>query len=191
MMSKMFTPTRSRILGIDPGYGRVGIAVLDKTHNSEILLHSECFQTESNSDNAKRISLIIKRIGEVIDKFKPDYLAIETILWSKNKKTAMQVAEARGAIISLASQRNLQIREFNPNQVKLAITGYGKSDKQQVMVMVEEKIVDSKSEWRRLVEAGAASDYPDKKITDPNDVVGKGERKIKIGKKTFVVVKGV
>jgi crossover junction endodeoxyribonuclease RuvC len=72
----------------------------------------------------------------MIKEFSPNQLAIETLLWSKNKKTALLVAEARGVVLAIAAKNNLKIREFNPNQIKLAVTGYGKSDKNQVINMI-------------------------------------------------------
>src|SRR3989344_4009424 len=76
----------------------------------------------------------------IIKEHGPNQLAIETVLFSKNQKTAMQVAEARGVIIFIAIKHGLPIREFNPNQIKLAVTGYGKGDKKQVVAMVEKLI---------------------------------------------------
>ena len=145
-MSKKFIPMSRRILGIDPGYGRIGLAVLEKTSREETLLHSECFETEPKLEPSERLLLITKYLGKIIKKFKPNELAIETLLWGENKKTAMQVAEARGALINEAAKKNILIREFNPNQVKLAITGYGKSDKKQIADMVKKllKLPDKK-----------------------------------------------
>jgi crossover junction endodeoxyribonuclease RuvC len=62
------------------------------------------------------------------------------LLWSKNKKTALQVAEARGAVLLEAARHNITVSEFNPNQIKMAVTGYGKSDKKQIMCMVEKLV---------------------------------------------------
>lgn len=126
----------SIILGIDPGYGRVGIAVIEKTNKGEKLLYSECFETDSKLPYHKRLFLVGEKIKEIIENYQPQKMALETLLWSKNVKTAMQVAEARGAIMLEAMRRNVLVCEYNPNQVKLAITGYGKSDKKQIINMV-------------------------------------------------------
>jgi crossover junction endodeoxyribonuclease RuvC len=125
------------ILGIDPGYGRVGVAIVEKDQGNDLLIHSECIETDSKQDSSARLLEIKNKIGNIIKKFSPTILAIETLLWSKNKKTALKVSEARGVIIGEASAYNLKIIEFNPNQVKLSITGYGKSDKKQVINMVK------------------------------------------------------
>lgn len=131
------------ILGIDPGYGRLGIAVIEKTNKGEKLLHSECFETDSKLPHSKRLFNLGEKIEKTILKFKPNQIAVETLLWSKNKKTALQVAEARGIILFQSAKHNLILREFNPNQIKLAVTGYGKSDKKQIIFMVQ-KILNLK-----------------------------------------------
>lgn len=133
------------ILGIDPGYGRVGIAVLEKSKTGEKLLHSECFETDAKLPHYKRLLLIAEKIDGIIAKYHPDKVAIETLLWSKNKKTALQVAEARGAILCAAAGKNIPVSEYNPNQIKLAVTGYGKSDKKQIINMLEKLIAVPKN----------------------------------------------
>jgi crossover junction endodeoxyribonuclease RuvC len=128
------------ILGIDPGYGRVGIAIIKNEKGNQTLIHSECFETDAKIHHCERLLLIGNKIKEIIIKYKPEQVAVETLLWSKNKKTALQVAEARGVILLEAARSKIILREFNPNQIKLAITGYGKSDKKQIINMVEKLI---------------------------------------------------
>lgn len=130
----------SYILGIDPGYGRIGIAVLKKEKGREVLIHSECFETEAKLEHSKRLLALGEKIKATIKKYKPNKIAIETLLWSKNKKTALQVAEARGVILLEAERSGVLIKEYNPNQIKLAVTGYGKSDKKQIINMIEKLI---------------------------------------------------
>ena len=133
------------ILGIDPGYGRVGIAVIEKSNRGEKLIYSEYFETDRKIPHSKRLLLIGEKIPKVIKKYQPQKMAIETLLWSKNKKTALQVAEARGVILLEAARYGLLVCEYNPNQIKLAITGYGKSDKKQIISMVGKLIKISPS----------------------------------------------
>lgn len=128
------------ILGIDPGYGRVGLAVIKKENGRDKLIHSECFETDSKLPHPKRLLLIGEKIKDAIKKYCPEKIAIETLLWSKNKKTAMQVAEARGVILLESARAGALICEYNPNQIKLAVTGYGKSDKKQVINMIEKLV---------------------------------------------------
>ena len=134
----------SIILGIDPGYGRLGIAIIKKTKGTEILIHSECFETKTNIPHPHRLLLIANKVKDIIKEFSPDQLAIENLLFGRNQKTALKVAEARGVILSEAARANIALSEHNPKQIKLAVTGYGKSDKLQVIDMLH-KIFKMKS----------------------------------------------
>lgn len=126
-----------RILGIDPGYDRVGIAIIEKLPKTkEVLLYSECLQTSSKDDFYTRLGQVGTKIGEVIEKYSPDSLSIETLFITKNQKTAMRVAEARGVIIYEAIKKEIPVFEYNPLQIKIAVTGHGGSDKTQVMKMI-------------------------------------------------------
>jgi crossover junction endodeoxyribonuclease RuvC len=136
--SKKSSPMLSNIvLGIDPGYGRMGIAVVDSNNRNPILLHSECFETSSELAHQERLALIAEKIKSLIEEYDPKEIGVETLLFSKNQKTALKVSEARGVILAEAARANLKVNEINPNTVKLAVTGYGKSDKKQVIDMVE------------------------------------------------------
>ena len=129
------------ILGIDPGVERVGIAVLEKTTGKEILLYSDCFKTSSKLPHAERLALIGNEIAKIIKKWKPEVLAIEKLYFENNQKTAMVVAEARGVMLYEGKKAGLEIREYTPLEIKVAVTGYGKSDKHAVMAMVPRLIV--------------------------------------------------
>lgn len=150
MLDSRFMIHDSIILGIDPGYDRIGIAVIKKEKGKDILLHSECFETSSELPHFERLFLIGKKIEKIIKKYKPEVMGIETLLWSKNTKTAMGVAEARGVILAEAAAHKLFIKEFNPNQIKLTITGYGKSDKKQIISMIEKLLKLKKSHRLRF-----------------------------------------
>ena len=134
-----------RILGIDPGFERLGIAVLEKnrgkpfnkTQGREKVLFSECFHTSAKLEFSERLLLIGKKVKNIIKKFKPDVLSIETLFLTTNQKTVMHVAEVRGVIIYEASIGKLKIFEASPPQIKIATTGYGKANKEQVMKMVK------------------------------------------------------
>jgi crossover junction endodeoxyribonuclease RuvC len=121
-----------KILGIDPGYDRVGIAVIE----DNILLHSECFSTNPKEDFHLRLRDVGKRINKIIFDYCPDMMAIESLFITKNQKTAMKVAEARGVISYEASLKNIPIFEYSPPQIKVAITGHGGSDKTQIIKMI-------------------------------------------------------
>lgn len=129
-----------RVLGIDPGYGRCGVAVMDSSTGSgqERLLYSTCIETKG--EFAERLADIAEKLAGLIDTWQPEALAIEKLFFSKNVKTAMQVAEVRGAIISLAKGLGLDVREYTPSQVKIAITGSGNADKNAVSTMLERMV---------------------------------------------------
>ena len=128
-----------KILGIDPGFERLGIAVLEKNTGDkrENVIFSECFKTSAKLEFADRLKLIGEQVQMIIKKYKPEVLAIETLFLTTNQKTVMHVAEARGVVIYEAIKAGLKIFEASPPQIKIATTGYGKADKEQVMRMVK------------------------------------------------------
>ncbi|PIR68370.1 crossover junction endodeoxyribonuclease RuvC [Candidatus Nomurabacteria bacterium CG10_big_fil_rev_8_21_14_0_10_35_16] len=128
-----------KILGIDPGYERLGIAILEKnkTDKKEKVLFSECFKTSAKLVFPERLQLIGKEIKTIIKKYKPEILSIETLFLNTNQKTVMRVAEVRGVVIYEAIQAGLKIFEASPPQIKIATTGYGKANKEQIMKMVK------------------------------------------------------
>ena len=134
-----------RILGIDPGYERLGIAVLEKPSfakgygraKKERVVFSECFKTSAKLEFSERLNLIGKEIKGVIKKYQPEILAIETLFLNTNQKTVMRVAEARGVVIYEASRARLSIFEASPPQIKIATTGYGRASKEQIKKMVK------------------------------------------------------
>ncbi|MDE1975334.1 MAG: crossover junction endodeoxyribonuclease RuvC [Patescibacteria group bacterium] len=125
-----------KILGIDPGYDRTGIAVIEKDGSKNALLHSECFTTDAKWPFYERLVAIQDRILHILEEFKPDALAIETLFITNNQKTGMRVAEARGVIAVAAAERKIPIFEYSPPEIKAAITGDGKSDKAQIIKMI-------------------------------------------------------
>lgn len=131
-----------RILAIDPGYERLGIAVLEKLpRQKEMLLYSTCVQTQKTLPHAQRLLSIASEVRKIIDEFKPQAIAIETLFLGSNQKTVMPVAEARGAVLVEAARAKLIVYEYTPLQIKIAVTGYGRSDKKQVTEMVKRLIV--------------------------------------------------
>lgn len=135
-----------KIISIDPGYERLGIAVIEKKpREKEILLHSECFKTSAKLPHHERLTLIGEKIKEIIKKYKPESLATEKLFFSKNQKTALLVAEARGVILFTGSSLGLDIFEYTPADIKIAVTGYGKSEKRQIIDMVKKLITIEKT----------------------------------------------
>lgn len=125
-----------RILAIDPGYERVGIAIVDKNKSGEKLVYSDCFKTSNEIPFPERLYQIGKEVSRIIEEFLPSQFAIETLMFQSNQKTAMGVAEAKGLMVYIAFSKRLEVHEYTPLQVKIAITGYGRSSKKQVMDMV-------------------------------------------------------
>lgn len=138
------------ILGIDPGYERLGIAVIEKPQKNsshskkETLLYSDCFKTSAKLPFADRLLLVGKEVESVIEKYQPEAFAIETLFFTNNQKTAMKVAEVRGALLYVAKKYSLTIHEFNPVEVKVAVAGHGQGDKKQIQQMVHHLMVVEK-----------------------------------------------
>lgn len=127
-----------KILGIDPGYERLGIAVLEKkSGEAEQVLFSECFKTKPSLPFSERLNLIGGRVGEVIKKYRPDIMSVETLFLNTNQKTAMRVSEARGVILYEGAKAGVVVFEASPPQIKTAVTGYGQANKEGVMKMVK------------------------------------------------------
>lgn len=130
-----------RVIAVDPGYERLGIAIIEKSGGAkEELVFSECFKTSAKLSHEKRLALLGQEIKKVIEKYEPTDMAIEELFFSGNQKTAMKVSEARGVIIYEASLKNLNVYEYKPMEIKIAVTGYGKSTKNQVIAMVKRLI---------------------------------------------------
>jgi crossover junction endodeoxyribonuclease RuvC len=127
-----------RVIGIDPGYDRIGIAVVEKpsSKEKENLIYSECFTTSAADDIYKRLLQVGQHIRHIITEYKPDILAMETLFITKNQKTAMHVSEARGIIAYEAGLFSLSIFEFSPPQIKAAVTGDGHCDKRAIIKMI-------------------------------------------------------
>ncbi len=125
------------LIAIDPGYERLGIAVIEKNlKQKEKLLYSDCFQTDKKLPHYIRLGLIGGEIAKVISEYKPEVLCLENLFFTSNQKTAISVAEARGVILYEASRNNLKVFEYGPGEIKVAVTGYGKSDKDQIIAMI-------------------------------------------------------
>ena len=134
------------ILGIDPGFERMGCAVLEKGPAGEKLIYSSCLVSSRNDAHEKRLLVLANGLKKIIKDFQPDTMAIEKLFFSANQKTALKVAEARGVALLLAAENNLKVVEFTPLEVKMAMTGYGRAEKDQVrkMVLAMLKINDNK-----------------------------------------------
>ncbi len=125
------------ILGIDPGFARTGYGLIEVNGNSFKMIDYGVIETESGLEFNLRLKKISEDLNELIKKYKPLAVSVEKIFFCKNTKTAIDVSHARGVVILTASENNLKIFEFTPPEVKRAITGYGKAEKQQMQKMVQ------------------------------------------------------
>lgn len=123
------------ILGIDPGYAIVGYGAIQFVNGRYHSLGFGAVETAADVDFNKRLSLIFDSMERMIQKCRPDALAIEKLYFQNNQKTAIGVAEARGVILLAAERSRIPIFEYTPLQVKMAVTGYGQAHKPQVMEM--------------------------------------------------------
>ena len=133
------------ILGIDPGFERMGCAVLEKSPGGEKLIYSSCLVSSKNDPHEKRLLVLAEGLKKIIKKFKPDAMAIEKLFFTANQKTALKVAEARGVALLLAAENNFKVFEFTPLEVKMAMTGYGRAEKDQVRKMAQVMLKMSES----------------------------------------------
>lgn len=124
------------ILGIDPGIGRTGYALLRSEKGSAKLLACGCITTNPKTAEPERLLEIKQDLQTLIKKYKPSILCLESLFFAANSKTAMRVGQARGVVLLAGAENNLKILEVTPLQVKIQATGYGKADKAQVQRMV-------------------------------------------------------
>jgi crossover junction endodeoxyribonuclease RuvC len=129
-----------KVFAVDPGYDRIGVAVVEKVSGTETLLHSECIETDKKASLDDRLCALGDRFSSLLSEHQPQVVAIETLFFNKNVKTAIGVAQARGIIMYLARQAGLEVQEYGPQEIKVAVTGYGKSDKAAVIDMVKRLI---------------------------------------------------
>ncbi len=123
------------VLGIDPGYAIVGWGVIDFNGNSYTPKAFGAITTQAHTDFNERLKIIYDDMITILKKAKPDAVAIEKLYFTTNVTTAILVAQARGVILLAAQQCGVKVFEYTPLQVKVAVTGYGKAKKPQVMEM--------------------------------------------------------
>ncbi len=129
-----------RILALDPGYDRLGVAVVERQSAVDSLLFSTCIETSRADTLIDRLFVLGQAYENLLNTYQPQAVAIETLFFNQNQKTALGVAAARGMLIYLARARACHVFEFGPQEIKVAVTGYGKSDKTAVTAMVRRLI---------------------------------------------------
>ena len=123
------------IIGIDPGLARVGYGIIEVKRNEKILLDCGIIETKKDQKEENRLLEIYMDLKELINKWKPDYAAVEKFFFYKSS-TTISVVQARGVIMMTLGSFNIPISEYAPAQIKLTITGFGKATKKDVLVSV-------------------------------------------------------
>lgn len=126
-----------RILGIDPGYGITGFGVIEADRNRTALLGCGAITTPAGADFSARLEMIYEDMRSLLEKTKPDAVAIEELFFGQNVTTGIGVAQSRGVILLAIRQAGLPVFAYKPMQVKQAVVGYGNATKHQVQDMTK------------------------------------------------------
>lgn len=127
-----------RILGIDPGSGRLGLGLIEVIKGKTHLIHFDCIKTTPNSPEGQKLSFIYYEIVKRFNEIKPDLIAIEMIFFANNAKTAFAVGQARGVVLLAAAQANIEVAEIAPLRLKKVLLGNGKAKKKDVQNFVKD-----------------------------------------------------
>jgi len=125
------------VLGIDPGTANTGYGVVARDGARLVALDGGTIETRAGRDTGERLALIHARVGELLDSYGPEALAIEDLYFGANARSAFAVGQARGVVILAAGERGLPCSSYTPQQVKAAVCGSGTAQKEQVQRMVQ------------------------------------------------------
>lgn len=126
-----------KILGIDPGTAICGWGLVEKSGSKFKMLEYGAIETHKSMEHCDRLHIIYKELSAIIKKTQPEAIAVEELFFFKNVKTVIAVAEARGVVTVAARENKIPFFEYTPLQVKQALVGYGRADKNQVQQMVK------------------------------------------------------
>ena len=124
-----------RILGIDPGYGITGFALVEANRGNARLLHCGAITTSAGMDFSARLEIIYEDMRKLLEMAKPEAVAIEELFFGQNVTTGIGVAQSRGVILLAIRQAGLEVTSYKPMQVKQSVVGYGNATKHQVQDM--------------------------------------------------------
>ena len=124
-----------RVLGVDPGLGRTGVALVEGHPGSLRLLHAECIETGAEDADGPRLLELSRLLAQSAGALHPDVAAVERLFFSTNRQTAMRVSQARGVILCTLAAAGIPIAEYTPNEIKESVAGYGGATKRQVLRM--------------------------------------------------------
>lgn len=120
------------VLGVDPGLARLGLAVVEGNGRKADLIWADAVHTAAGSEESERLRILCVAVREAISVHRPASMALERVAWNNNQVSALAVARATGAIMVVAADAGLSVTEYGPNEVKIAVTGMGNADKEQV-----------------------------------------------------------
>lgn len=126
----------TRILGIDPGTGRLGFGVIDVLQGKPQLVDGGVITTPPHTEESERLLTIFDELTQIIAEHQPQIMAVEKLFFAQNVTTAINVAQARGVILLCGKRAGLELHEYTPLQIKMALTGYGRARKPQIQEMV-------------------------------------------------------
>lgn len=144
--------TNPIIIGIDPGYDRLGWAVAQKNASVWHIFDQGCIVTDRQQQIEARFQQILDNLSAIVKRYQPQEAAIETLFWFKNQSSAMKVSEARGLIIANLLDAGIKISQYTPLQIKQAITGYGRADKKAVEKMVRLELAIDQNEAKNIID---------------------------------------
>jgi crossover junction endodeoxyribonuclease RuvC len=124
-----------RVLGVDPGLGRTGVALVEGHPGSLQLVHAECIETGPEEADGPRLLELSRLLAQSAGSLHPDVAAVERLFFSTNRQTAMRVSQARGVILCTLAAAGIPIAEYTPNEIKESVAGYGGATKRQVLRM--------------------------------------------------------
>lgn len=125
------------VIGIDPGYGRLGFGVIENAGAKARSLSHGVITTVANGETGSRLREIAADLRGLLTKHRPELLVIEELFFAKSTTTALKVAEVRGVVMLLAAEAGIPVVQVKPNEVKMTVTGYGRAEKRQVQEMVK------------------------------------------------------
>lgn len=125
------------ILGVDPGTARLGWGIIIDKNNQQTVGEYGCLETKKTLPESKRLLSLFKGFTKLLKKFHPDAVAVEDLFFFKNQKTVIKVSQARGVILVASELLDFPVFSYTPLQVKMAVTGYGRAEKNQVQQMVK------------------------------------------------------
>lgn len=126
-----------RMLGIDPGTATCGWAVIERTSSSVRAVEFGAVTTPSTDPMAMRLSAIFNDLSDLVGRLRPEAATVEKLFFGQNSKSALEVGQARGIVLLVLARAALPFVEITPNEVKLAVTGYGRAQKRQIQMMVQ------------------------------------------------------